>query len=918
MERTSYLAAVRKWIETFNTDISHQDHHHTERKTLDIYHEARETGTAPGTTCKLQFLGDGGAGKTSLVNKLLGRQFNPEIESTFAIETNMSSVSSVDTKGWQEKNTNNASEEFNDKLSWFFRKSLRKRKDEVNTRVRKLKMPLCIASLGLLLFAAEQMIGPSVTTMILIPIASIAYLLSGNLTFFNRTVAAPLSHMFLYYYGDNVCDLLPTDTDVSSDICIAISFFGVCYGFLITSELFCVFTVIWCIIAPIKTMFEEDKYTMPSCVSKDVHDSYVQQLAPQLGIFMGYVCLLWLNNLLNKKYTWVNPTIQKWLVLTSLPIIVFKVYKIFPTSFHSFVFGIFFAIGLNVGLYPGRQVLRFMLSMLHPLRYFSLISILILAVISNYTHIALFQHSFELTNKFYICRLLTISLIVVVESFEMYKAVFNPKPVQDVYQVIGKKDNLEHVTEDIELSKSFNLWDFAGQYFYYNTHQTFIAKHAVCLLIFNLTWFSENSNRYIAFTRIRFWLQSILTHTKGPIFLVGTHLDEVNPLQVAQLQDFFEKNLRGYQRKYNFRIKQNGGNPFFAVNNTNRSRDVDDVRSLQTAVKLAAKELPSMKTEHPIRWWQFLMYVSEKRKEIAQNISLNSALITNLDDLQKVFPTIELSELGNILKYFHDIGEIIYNERQQIIGLDPQLVIDAMYTLTTTKSVREDGILYRQHIKSMLAGVDDTIIEFILALLESKDLICKVEDQNGNEESQIYLVPFLLQDGYPVSPQGTEWDQRFYIDFGEYEPHAVLSRLMARCITDSETSEYKKENIYRHGGLFTLSNNITYLITAFNPSPEQHLLDVAVKTLPQSSSATLLRYLCNILKELHERDFPEMTYVCGVKCPHRAPHYGCPADNPHYIHIIPLASSQCPDVEYVQREKLIRLCINREVEIHLE
>ncbi|XP_072030095.1 uncharacterized protein [Amphiura filiformis] len=817
MERSRNLATVRKWIEAFITNITNSEHHHTERKTLDIYHEARETGTAPGTTCKLQFLGDSGAGKTSLVNKLLGRQFNPDIKSTFAIETNTLSVSSVDEKRWQEKTSNNASEDFIDMLSWYLRKSLKTRKDEVNTRGTNLKIPLCITGVMLFLSASVQIIA--------------------------------------------------------------------------------------------------------SCIPKEVHDSHVQQFAPQVGIpvghFMVHICSLKLNKLVGKKYRWVNQITQKWLVLTSLPIIIFLISPIFPPCFHSFVFGVFFAIRLNVGLHPGHQVLSFMLSRLHPLRYFSLISILILGFISNFTNIALFRYPFGFSNIFYICRLLTMSLIVVVEIIELYRAVFNPKPVQDVYQVIGKKNYLEHVTEDIELSRSFNLWDFAGQYFYYNTHQTFIAKHAVCLLIFNLAWFTENSNRYVSFTRIIFWLQSILTHTKGPIFLVGTHLDQVNSRQVAQLQDFFEKNLRSCQRKYNFRIKQNGDNPFFAVNNKSQSEGIDDIRSLQTAVKLAAMQLPQMKTEHPIRWWQFLIYVHEKRKEVAENISIQSSLITNFNTLQKAFPNIELPELRNILKYFHDIGEIIYNERKQIIGLDPQLLIDVMYTLTTTKSVREDGILYRQHIKSMLADVDDTFIEWILALLESKDLICKVEDQNGNEDSQIYLVPFLLPDGYPATPRGTEWDQRVYIDFSEYEPHAVLSRLMARCITDSETSEYKKGNIYRHGGLFTLSNNITYLITAFNPSPEQHLLDVAVKTLPQSSSATLLRYLCNILKELHERDFPEMTYVCGVKCPHSAPHYGCPTDNPHYIHIIPLASSQCPDVEYVQGEKLIRLCINREVEIHL-
>ena len=234
-----------------------------------------------------------------------------------------------------------------------------------------------------------------------------------------------------------------------------------------------------------------------------------------------------------------------------------------------------------------------------------------------------------------------------------------------------------------------------------------------------------------------------------------------------------------------------------------------------------------------------------------------------------------------------------------------------MYTLTTNKSVQGDGILYRKQIRRIIPNVDDLFAERILKLLESKNLICPVKV--AVSEPVMYLVPFLLPCGYPATRSGTEWDQRFYFDFGEYNPRAVFSLLMARCIAKSQDVVHTtggKLNIYQNGGLFALSENVIYRMVVFNPSPEQHLIEVSVKFLPPAIATDVPKYLCMIMKELHERDFQGMTYVCGVKCPHMPPHFGCPPDNPHYLHIVPLASSS---LSFVEESSVRRLCITEEV-----
>lgn len=83
------------------------------------------------------------------------------------------------------------------------------------------------------------------------------------------------------------------------------------------------------------------------------------------------------------------------------------------------------------------------------------------------------------------------------------------------------------VTDGITINKwlvksvEYSIWDFAGQTVYYNTHQFFLSNRAVYLLLWNVRLGHQHAG-------LEFWLSSIECHApKAPIFLVGTHIDEV-------------------------------------------------------------------------------------------------------------------------------------------------------------------------------------------------------------------------------------------------------------------------------------------------------------------------------------------------------------------------------------------------------
>ena len=67
-----------------------------------------------------------------------------------------------------------------------------------------------------------------------------------------------------------------------------------------------------------------------------------------------------------------------------------------------------------------------------------------------------------------------------------------------------------------------NLFDFAGQEIYYNTHQFFLCKESVYLLLFNG---SKNMNQ----NRLAYWLHTIITKApSATLFIIATHSDNQN------------------------------------------------------------------------------------------------------------------------------------------------------------------------------------------------------------------------------------------------------------------------------------------------------------------------------------------------------------------------------------------------------
>jgi hypothetical protein len=95
---------------------------------------------------------------------------------------------------------------------------------------------------------------------------------------------------------------------------------------------------------------------------------------------------------------------------------------------------------------------------------------------------------------------------------------------------------------------TFSTWDFGGQLVYYATHQFFLSKRSLYLLVFSLaTGLSHN--------RLLSWLNSIQARAPGvSVLLVGTHLDDKRvrraPSHLSDMAAALRRTLSNWERAF--------------------------------------------------------------------------------------------------------------------------------------------------------------------------------------------------------------------------------------------------------------------------------------------------------------------------------------------------------------------------------
>ncbi|XP_060554331.1 probable serine/threonine-protein kinase roco4, partial [Ruditapes philippinarum] len=274
-------------------------------------------------------------------------------------------------------------------------------------------------------------------------------------------------------------------------------------------------------------------------------------------------------------------------------------------------------------------------------------------------------------------------------------------------------ESMQMPTQDSKTA-DVSIWDFAGQTEFYDTHQVFLTKKAVYLLVTDISKqvndIVEDGNKNWKISEfVDFWLTSIYEFcgTKDsygpPVILVGAFADKLKQESKEETISTFFYNLRrclmDHEATFNLLKK------CIPIDNSIKDDNIEElkryiVEEAEQASKQASKQ----------EYWGELYP--------AKFITLERSIVKLKDKGEKILKKDQLFELNAklpvpikqeegldlFLRFHHDSGNILYfseEELSQTIVLDPQWLIDAFKSLITARYFcsSHDPTIFKEWIK---------------------------------------------------------------------------------------------------------------------------------------------------------------------------------------------------------------------------
>ncbi len=340
-------------------------------------------------------------------------------------------------------------------------------------------------------------------------------------------------------------------------------------------------------------------------------------------------------------------------------------------------------------------------------------------------------------------------------------------------------DPYENKTEGIDIVKwwvsindkkiRINVWDFGGQEIMHATHQFFLTRRSLYLLVLD-SRIDENENR------IEYWLKIIQSFAaESPVIIVGNKIDQ-QPLYIDR---------RGLQLKYK-NIK--------AIVETS-CQSLIGIEQLQVIIKEEIGKLEHIQDKLFSTWF---------------NIK------TKLENMEKDYiPYIEYTKMCNdegingqisqrlLIKYLHDLGIVLNFQDDPRLEdtniLNPEWVTKGVYRILNSNELFQNkGILTSDILHRIL---DDKIYPkekrmFIIDIMRKFELCFDFEGSNDKQ----FLIPDLLTKEEPFTG---DWEKTLAFDyFYNVLPTSIMSRFIVRM-----NSYISKNTFWRNGVVLELSKN---------------------------------------------------------------------------------------------------------------
>lgn len=313
----------------------------------------------------------------------------------------------------------------------------------------------------------------------------------------------------------------------------------------------------------------------------------------------------------------------------------------------------------------------------------------------------------------------------------------------------------------IQRDLQINLWDFGGQEIYHSTHQFFLTKRAVYLLVTE----SRKEDRHDDFY---YWLNIIrLLGDNSPVFMVLNKCDQpTKELPIKEYMDTFQNII-----------------DFAKVSLTADNRNLFD--SFKKRLSKIASNLPHIGNPLPKTWVDIRIDIEELKLSGKNYISETEYLEICKKRYRTTESALYLSE------YFHDLGVTLHFQKdidlKETVFLNHEWITKGVYKILDDKIVIDQKgrfgsndihrIWYEEEYKAKTRE--------LLSLMKNKKFDLCFELPNGD-----FLIPRLL----PVDEISHDWNfspenLKFEIRY-KFMPKGILTRLIVKMNQDIDRELY--------------------------------------------------------------------------------------------------------------------------------
>lgn len=389
---------------------------------------------------------------------------------------------------------------------------------------------------------------------------------------------------------------------------------------------------------------------------------------------------------------------------------------------------------------------------------------------------------------------------------------------------IIKNDQIKNINPSIQRDLQINIWDFGGQEIYHSTHQFFLTKRAIYLLVTE----SRKEDRHEDFY---YWLNIIkLLGDQSPVIMVLNKADQPNrEIPFKEFQESFS-NLSSFY-KISLKEEYREGFSKFKEDLMNMASHLPHIGNALPKVWVDIRiELEKLKT-------QGLNYISEK-----QYLEICKRHYRDIDG------SMFLSE------YFHDLGVVLHFQDdldlKDTIFLNHEWITKGVYKILDDKKVIEQKGRFSIGDIKRIWDEDEyrDKMSQLLSLMRNKkfDLCFELENHD-------FLVPRLL----PVDEIEVKWPEsvsntRFEIRY-KFMPKGILARLIVKMNRDIKDDMY-----WRYGVLLEYEGCVALV-------REKYFENKIVIKLTGNNKRDFLAIIRKNIYEIN-KDFKRLNYEEMIQC----------------------------------------------------